>query len=171
MYVLCVCLCLFTFACTFMHICVRLCLYFCYSLFLLYVQVLIHMYICLRLNTHAFLLNICSDNEWMNKLRRKPTSKRKHTHTHTGIPAQAPLFLYFEDDPGSWDVEYQYMFGPDLLVAPVIHKGQVGWEARSGVRICWPWAEVCVWPYTGWGLTIKGVYWNYRVFVEIVGYL
>lgn len=80
MYVLCVCLCLFTFACTFMHICVRLCLYFCY-LFLLYVQVFIHMYICLRLNTHAFLLNICSDNEWMNKLRRKPTSKRKHTHT------------------------------------------------------------------------------------------
>ncbi|XP_069995197.1 sulfoquinovosidase-like [Penaeus vannamei] len=41
-----------------------------------------------------------------------------------GIPAQAPLFLYFEDDLGSWDIEYQYMFGPDLLVAPVIHKGQ-----------------------------------------------
>ncbi|XP_047493998.1 sulfoquinovosidase-like [Penaeus chinensis] len=40
------------------------------------------------------------------------------------IPAQAPLFLYFEDDLGSWDVEYQYMYGPDLLVAPVIHKGQ-----------------------------------------------
>ncbi|ROT73645.1 alpha-xylosidase, partial [Penaeus vannamei] len=41
-----------------------------------------------------------------------------------GIPAQAPLFLYFEDDLGSWDIEYQYMYGPDLLVAPVIHKGQ-----------------------------------------------
>ncbi|XP_042871791.1 sulfoquinovosidase-like [Penaeus japonicus] len=41
-----------------------------------------------------------------------------------GTPAQAPMFLYFEEDPGSWDIQYQYMFGPDLIVAPIIHKGE-----------------------------------------------
>ncbi|KAG7170296.1 Sulfoquinovosidase-like [Homarus americanus] len=42
----------------------------------------------------------------------------------TGTPVQRPLFLDFEEDIGSWDIEYQYLYGPDLLVAPVIHKGQ-----------------------------------------------
>lgn len=41
-----------------------------------------------------------------------------------GTPVQRPLFLDFEEDVGSWDIMYQYLYGPDLLVAPVIHKGQ-----------------------------------------------
>ncbi|KAK3853291.1 hypothetical protein Pcinc_040160, partial [Petrolisthes cinctipes] len=40
-----------------------------------------------------------------------------------GTPVQRPLFLEFEADVGSWDVAYQYMFGPDLLVAPILYKG------------------------------------------------
>ncbi|XP_071524463.1 sulfoquinovosidase-like [Panulirus ornatus] len=43
----------------------------------------------------------------------------------TGTPVQRPLFLDFEDDAGAWDVIYQYMYGPDLLVAPIIHKDQM----------------------------------------------
>nr|XP_045584154.1 sulfoquinovosidase-like [Procambarus clarkii]XP_045584155.1 sulfoquinovosidase-like [Procambarus clarkii]XP_045584156.1 sulfoquinovosidase-like [Procambarus clarkii]XP_045584157.1 sulfoquinovosidase-like [Procambarus clarkii] len=42
----------------------------------------------------------------------------------TGTPVQRPLFLDFEGDSGSWDIQYQYLYGPDLLVAPVIHKNQ-----------------------------------------------
>ena len=37
-----------------------------------------------------------------------------------GVPAQRPLFMEFPDDVLSWSVVYQYMFGPDLLAAPVI---------------------------------------------------
>lgn len=44
---------------------------------------------------------------------------------HAGTPVQRPLFLDFEDDPLTHDVEYQYMFGPDLVVAPILYKGVV----------------------------------------------
>jgi alpha-D-xyloside xylohydrolase len=37
-----------------------------------------------------------------------------------------PVFFDFPEDKGSWAVEDQFMFGPDLLVAPVLDE-----EARS----------------------------------------
>ena len=41
----------------------------------------------------------------------------------SGIPPMRPLFVDFPGDPRAWDVEDQYMFGPDLLVAPVASYG------------------------------------------------
>ncbi|MNW35624.1 Alpha-xylosidase [compost metagenome] len=41
-----------------------------------------------------------------------------------GAPPMRPLFYDFDNDPRSWEVEDQYMFGPDLLVAPVVREGQ-----------------------------------------------
>jgi alpha-D-xyloside xylohydrolase len=35
------------------------------------------------------------------------------------------LFLEYPDDPTSWLIEDQYMFGSDLLVAPMIEEGEV----------------------------------------------
>ena len=37
----------------------------------------------------------------------------------TGLPPMRPLFVDFPDDGGTWEVSDEYMFGPDLLVAPV----------------------------------------------------
>ena len=37
-----------------------------------------------------------------------------------GLPPMRPLFLDFPDDPLAWQVEDQFLFGPDLLVAPVL---------------------------------------------------
>ncbi len=34
-----------------------------------------------------------------------------------------PLLLAFPDDPAAWDVEDQFLFGPDILVAPVTEFG------------------------------------------------
>jgi alpha-glucosidase len=42
----------------------------------------------------------------------------------TGLPIQRPLALHFEADRHTWAIHDQYMFGPDLLVAPV-HKSAV----------------------------------------------
>lgn len=39
-----------------------------------------------------------------------------------GTPVIRPLFYDFPEDESSWDVDDQYMFGPDLLVAPVIEE-------------------------------------------------
>lgn len=41
----------------------------------------------------------------------------------TGAPVMRPLFYDFKDDPKAWEVEDAYMFGPDILVAPVMEEG------------------------------------------------
>jgi alpha-glucosidase len=40
-----------------------------------------------------------------------------------GWPAQRPLFLHYPDDPAVHAVQDQYLYGADLLVAPVIEQG------------------------------------------------
>ena len=41
-----------------------------------------------------------------------------------GDPLMRPLFWHYPDDAQSWQTEDQYLFGEDLLVAPVMHAGQ-----------------------------------------------
>ena len=43
-----------------------------------------------------------------------------------GVPPMRPLFFDFEKDPRTHEVEDQFLFGPDLLVAPIVK-----FEARS----------------------------------------
>lgn len=40
-----------------------------------------------------------------------------------GTPPMRPLFYDFPDDKQSWDIEDEFMFGPSLLVAPVLYEG------------------------------------------------
>lgn len=42
---------------------------------------------------------------------------------HQGQPVMRGLFHEFPADPRAWDVADQYLFGPDLLVAPVVRAG------------------------------------------------
>ncbi|MDD7911695.1 alpha-glucosidase [Pseudovibrio exalbescens] len=44
-------------------------------------------------------------------------------NAETGMPVQRPLFMHYEDDAESYDVMYEYLFGRDLLVAPVYEQG------------------------------------------------
>jgi alpha-D-xyloside xylohydrolase len=41
-----------------------------------------------------------------------------------GTPVMRAMFYEFPADPRCWQAETQYMFGPDLLVAPVYELGQ-----------------------------------------------
>jgi alpha-D-xyloside xylohydrolase len=41
----------------------------------------------------------------------------------TGLPPMRALFLEFPDEPEAWQVKDEYMFGPDVLVAPVTTYG------------------------------------------------
>jgi alpha-D-xyloside xylohydrolase len=41
----------------------------------------------------------------------------------TGLPPMRPLFLDFPADPVTWEVEDQFLFGSDVLVAPVVVEG------------------------------------------------
>ena len=40
-----------------------------------------------------------------------------------GLPMQRPLFLHYDNDPVAYQISYQYLFGQDILVAPVIEPG------------------------------------------------
>jgi alpha-D-xyloside xylohydrolase len=42
--------------------------------------------------------------------------------SRTGIPVMRPLLLEFPNDERCWDVDDQFLFGPDLLVAPVLEQ-------------------------------------------------
>lgn len=46
-----------------------------------------------------------------------------------GTPVQRPLFLHYEDDERSYTEQFEYLLGPDLLVAPVWQGGQTEWTA------------------------------------------
>ena len=43
-----------------------------------------------------------------------------------GYPVLRTLFFEFPDDPTAWQVDDQYMFGSDLLVAPLMKEGSTG---------------------------------------------
>jgi alpha-glucosidase len=40
----------------------------------------------------------------------------------TGLPLQRPLFLHY-DDPEYHDIQDQYLYGADMIVAPVVEEG------------------------------------------------
>jgi len=42
-----------------------------------------------------------------------------HDCSKKGLPMLRALFIEFPDDPGSWLIDNQYMFGSDMLVAPL----------------------------------------------------
>jgi sulfoquinovosidase len=45
----------------------------------------------------------------------------------TGLPVMRPLFLHYEEDERTYDLKYQYLFGRDLLIAPVYEQGRSDW--------------------------------------------
>lgn len=57
------------------------------------------------------------------RLRPYITSLMQEAHV-VGTPPMRPIFYDFPKDRSAWNVEDQYMFGPDLLVAPVLHEGE-----------------------------------------------
>ncbi len=43
--------------------------------------------------------------------------------SRSGLPVMRPLFFDFSDDKTAWETEDEYMFGNDILVAPVMEEG------------------------------------------------
>jgi alpha-glucosidase len=55
----------------------------------------------------------------------------------TGLPVQRPLFLEFPDDPAGYAVQNAYLYGPDLLVAPVAAPGATAWRGYLPGGAAW----------------------------------
>ncbi|KEY58598.1 alpha-xylosidase [Serratia sp. DD3] len=41
-----------------------------------------------------------------------------------GMPVQRPLFMHYDQDSEAYQIQYQYLFGRDLMVAPVYNQGE-----------------------------------------------
>lgn len=63
--------------------------------------------------------------------------------SENGTPIMRPMFYDFYEDKTAWETEDQYMFGPDLLVAPVMEEGV------SSRTVYLPAGEIWTESYTG----------------------
>ena len=41
-----------------------------------------------------------------------------------GTPVMRTLFYMYPDDPTAWEIQDEYLFGGDVLVAPILFEGQ-----------------------------------------------
>jgi alpha-glucosidase len=70
---------------------------------------------------------ICRDIiEWRQRLMPYTYTLVWQAHRY-GLPTMRPLVLNYPDDPNVWDLGSQYLWGDDLLVAPVTRRGATHW--------------------------------------------
>ncbi|HQT54513.1 MAG TPA: glycoside hydrolase family 31 protein, partial [Phenylobacterium sp.] len=55
----------------------------------------------------------------------------------TGLPLQRPMFLHFQEDRATYVDQTQYLYGADLLVAPVIREGKLEREVYLPAGVDW----------------------------------
>ncbi len=60
-----------------------------------------------------------------------------HEAATRGLPVQRPLFLHYEDDAKTYAIQDQYLYGADLLVAPVHAAGAVAWPVYLPAGAVW----------------------------------
>lgn len=60
----------------------------------------------------------------------------QEAHEH-GTPVMRTMFYAFPEDPMCWQQETQYMFGPDILVAPITEAGSEGREVYLPAGETW----------------------------------
>jgi len=59
----------------------------------------------------------------------------------SGVTPMRPYFVEFPHDPRSWEVDTAYLFGRDLLVAPVLEAGARAWDVYLPAGASW----TCAW--------------------------
>lgn len=55
----------------------------------------------------------------------------------SGLTPMRPYFVEFPDDPKAWEVDTAYLFGPDLLVAPVLEANARAWTVYLPAGASW----------------------------------
>lgn len=71
---------------------------------------------------------ILRDCLFMRERLRPYAMAQMRAYSETGMPPLRPLFLEFPDDPEAWSIEDQHLFGPSLLVAPVLeYRARTRW--------------------------------------------
>ncbi|MFV0241684.1 MAG: TIM-barrel domain-containing protein [Lacrimispora sphenoides] len=66
---------------------------------------------------------ICKKYLWIRENMRPYTRKLMKEAHEKGTPVMRPLFYDFPEDCACWEKENQYMYGPDVMVVPVMEAG------------------------------------------------
>ena len=66
---------------------------------------------------------ICEKYLFLREKMRPYIMEQMRLAHEKGIPVMRPLFFDYPQDKRAWEVEDAYMFGPDILVAPVVTEG------------------------------------------------
>lgn len=66
---------------------------------------------------------IITDLLFLRERLRPYVMEQMHLAHKKGIPPMRPLFFDFPDDEVAATIDDQYLFGSDLLVAPILHEG------------------------------------------------
>ena len=74
--------------------------------------------------------------ELREQLRPYTRLLMKEAH-EKGTPVMRTLFYMYPQDKECWNVEDEYMYGPDILVAPILHAGQRSREVYLPAGECW----------------------------------
>jgi len=84
---------------------------------------------------------ICKKYLFMRESLKPYITKLMQDAHMKGTPVIRPLFYDFPSDAKAWEVEDQYMFGPDVLVAPILYENmnsrKVYLPAGTGWKNVW----------------------------------
>jgi len=80
---------------------------------------------------------ILSEQLHLRQRLRPYIMKQMQKAEKTGQPPMRPLFFDFPDDPKAWSVEDEFMFGPDILVAPILELGARGRKVYLPAGTTW----------------------------------
>ncbi len=67
---------------------------------------------------------ICKKYLFLRERMRPYTQSVMREAHEKGSPVMRPLFYGFPEDKKAWEIEDQYLFGGDILVAPILYAGQ-----------------------------------------------
>ncbi len=85
---------------------------------------------------------VCKSHIFLRE-RLKPYIMEQMDKAHEcGTPPMRPLFYDYPSDKNAWDIDDEYMFGPDLLVCPIMDLGQRERE------VYFPEGDMWIDPYT-----------------------
>ena len=89
----------------------------------------------------ASVYEILADQIRLRERLRPYVMDQMEIASNTGLPPMRPLFVDFPADASTWDVEDEFLFGADILVAPVLEEGSrrrsVYLPAGSGWTDAW----------------------------------
>ena len=80
---------------------------------------------------------IITDLLFLRERLRPYILEQMHLAHEKGIPPMRPLFFDFPRDEACAGIDDEFLFGPDLLVAPVLTEGARGREVYLPVGTSW----------------------------------